>query len=314
MSINVSIIIPTYNRLWCLPKAIESCRNTKCRTEIIVVDDGSTDGTWEWLTSQEDIIAIRQPNRGQTWAINQGTKIAKGQYIRFLDSDDILCDGIIDKQFQAAIEHNAEVVYSRVDLMEYGSGKILECPELSAWDDFLAIQLGESYGSHFLGMLFHRELVEKVPRRPDFAYREDRMFLLEVGLLNPRLAHVQCCAGYWVKHKDQMQGNYRGMKSVVTNWQHLNIYRRILSNLEDRKELTQRRKKAACKVLWSLAHWIAYTHLDEACEVAEWIYQLDRGFQPLEKGLLGYLYKNLGFKRTEQILKFRRIIVSAFQK
>ncbi|WP_404786663.1 glycosyltransferase family 2 protein [Altericista sp. CCNU0014] len=303
---DVSIIIPTYNRLWCLSKAIESCRNTQCQSEIIVVDDGSTDGTWKWLQAQEDVIAIWQPNQGQTWAINRGTLMAKGQYIRFLDSDDILCDGTIDKQFQTAIATEATLVYSRVDSMEYESGRITECPEPPLWDDFLAIQLGETYGSHFLGMLFHRDLVEKVPRRPDFAYREDRMFLLEVGLLNPKLAHVSGCAGYWVKHEQQMQGNYRGMKATATNWQHLNIYKRILSELYQRGELTSRRRKAACKVLWPLAHWIALRHPEEACEVAEWIYQLDPDFRPPELGLLGQMYKQLGFRATERVLSIRR--------
>jgi hypothetical protein len=193
--------------------------------------------------------------------------------------------------------------------MEYKSGKIIECPEPPLWDDFLAIQLGETYGSHFLGMLFSRELVEKVPRRPDFAYREDRMFLLEVGLLKPNLAYVPGCAGYWVKHEQQMHSSYQASKSTTTNWQHLNIYKRILNELAQRGELTVRRRKAACKVLWPLAHWIAYTHLEEACEVAEWIYQLDPDFQPSEAGLLGQLYQHLGFSTTEHLLRFRRNIL-----
>ncbi|MEL6457011.1 MAG: glycosyltransferase [Cyanobacteria bacterium J06621_15] len=306
---DVSIIIPTYNRLWCLPKAIESCRNTQCKTEIIIVDDGSTDGTWEWLKTQTDIVTIKQPNQGQTWAVNRGTAIAEGRYIRFLDSDDILCAGIIDKQFQAALNNDATLVYSRVDSMEFKSGKITKCPEPPLWDDFLAVQLGETYGSHFLGMLFHRDLVKKVPRRPNFAYREDRMFLLEVGLLNPKLALVPGCVGYWVQHEQQMQANYRGLKTVSTNWQHLNIYKRILGELAYRNELTIRRRKAACKVLWSLAHWIAYTHPPEAAEVAEWIYQLDPDFQPPEAGLLGQLYQHLGFLPTEHLLSFRRSVL-----
>ena len=142
MKVDVSVVIPTYNRLWCLPKAIESCRNTQCNTEIIVVDDGSTDGTWEWLQTQTDIVAIRQSNQGQTWAINKGVALAKGQYIRFLDSDDILCRHVIDKQIETALTTNSTLIYSRVDSMDFKSGKIIEFPELSPWDDFLAIQLG----------------------------------------------------------------------------------------------------------------------------------------------------------------------------
>src|SRR4051812_30413827 len=98
--IDVSVVIPTYNRLWCLPRAINSCLNTQCNTEIIVVDDGSTDGTWEWLQQQPGLVIIKQLNQGQTYAVNKGTSVAKGKYIRFLDSDDFLYPGIIDKQYQ----------------------------------------------------------------------------------------------------------------------------------------------------------------------------------------------------------------------
>lgn len=310
MGVDVSVIIPTYNRLWCLPKAIESCRHTHCQTEIIVVDDGSTDGTWDWLTAQKDVVALRQTNQGQTWAVNRGTAVSKGQYIRFLDSDDVLCPGIIDQQLEAAVTTSSDLVYSRVDLMLCPSGQVIQQPELPLWDDFLIAQLSEGYSSHFLGMLFHHNLIEKVPRRPDFAYREDRMFLLEVGLLKPALTRVPGCAGYWVQHEQQMQSKYRGIKADVANWQHLNIFKRILSELELRKELTLRHRKIASSGLWTLAHWIAYTHLDEACEIVKWIYELNPAFQAPNVGLLGKFYKYFGFRHTEALLAFRRYFLT----
>lgn len=307
---DVSVIIPTYNRLWCLPKAIESCRHTQCRTEIIVVDDGSTDGTWDWLQTQPDLVSIYQPNQGQTWAINRGTAISRGRYIRFLDSDDVLCSGIIDCQFEAAVNTAADLVYSRVDTMDYETGQIREYPEPAVWDDFLAVQLGEGYGSHFLGMLFHRHLVEQVPRRPEFAYREDRMFLLEVGLRYPKLVRVPGCAGYWMQHSQQMHDAYQGMRNVVANWQHLLIYKRVLAELIQRNELTPRRCNASCNVLWYLAHWIAYTHPREGAEVADWIYQLSPTFCPPHPGILGFLYTHLGFRATETLLLLRRQLLA----
>lgn len=60
--IDISIIIPTYNRLWSLPRAIESCREASCSVEIIVIDDGSTDGTWQWLQQQDGLISLKQNN------------------------------------------------------------------------------------------------------------------------------------------------------------------------------------------------------------------------------------------------------------
>src|ERR1022692_14808 len=311
--VDVSIIIPTFNRLWCLLRAIESCGGAHCVTEVIVVDDGSIDGTWEWISRQNGIVALQQPHQGQTWAINKGFRAANGRYIRFLDSDDYLAPGIIDQQLEAADRSSADVVCSRVDAYCQDSGAITENPELPVWDDFMGIQLGEDYGSHFLGMMFRRELVEQVPRRPDFANREDRMFLLEGALLKPRVICVSGCAGYWVQHDSQMQANYRGMKAVATNWQQLEIYRRLLGELERRGELTQRRQKAACKVLWPLAHWIAYSHPDEACEVAEWVFQLDPEFRVPESGALGMLYRHIGFRKTELLLRLRRNFLALFR-
>lgn len=292
--------------MWSLPRAIDSCRGTRCRTEIIVVDDGSTDGTWEWLQLQPALKAYRQLNQGQTWAINNGFARTSGRYIRFLDSDDFLRPGYIDLQFEEAVRSGADLVYSRVDLYSEATGEVERSPDPPLWDDFMAIQLGEAYGGHFLGMLFQRELIERVPRRPDFSAREDRMFLLELGLLNPRIAVVPGCAGCWVQHRTQMQANYSGMKAVVTNWQHLQIYHRILGDLRRRNELTLRRKRAAINVLWPLAHWIAYTHLDEACDVVNWIHELDTNFQPPESGILGQLYRRIGFRATERLLRLRR--------
>ncbi|MDB5287592.1 MAG: hypothetical protein JWR05_2541 [Mucilaginibacter sp.] len=306
--VDVSVIIPTYNRLWCLPRAINSCRNTNCQTEIIVVDDGSTDGTWEWLQLQKDIVAVWQENQGQTYAINKGVTLAKGKYIRFLDSDDFLYNNAIDEQYKKAIATGAELICSRVDSYDEATGEVLVAPDLNNWNDFLEIQLGNGYGSHFLGMLFHRQLIEQVPRRPDFAFREDRMFLLEIGLLNPVLAIVEICAGCWVKHSNQMQGNYSGLKSQVVNWQHLQIFKKTLQKLQSQNRLHLKYKKAACTILWPLAHWIAKYDIKEAFEVVKWIYELDPNFIIPEKGILGLMYKRLGFKLTEHTLHIRRLI------
>jgi len=303
---DVSIVIPTYNRLWCLPRAIESCKNTLCLTELIVVDDGSNDGTWEWLQQQSGIKSFYKKNQGQTYAINHGVTHATGKYIRFLDSDDFLTEGIIDKQFLAAEAQQADLVYSGIDIYDDATKTITKCPELKPWDDFLEVQLGAGYGSHFLAMLFKTEWVKKVPRRPDFAFREDRMFLLEYGLLEPKIAMIEGCGGYWVKHPNQMQANYRGWKAQVTNWQQLNIYKKILNSLLEQGKLTQARKNAACTVLWPLAHWIAQKHLEEAVEVANWIKELNPAFVIPNKGILKLIYKKLGFKTTEKILNTGR--------
>ncbi len=85
-----SLIIPTYNRADFLKEALESVFNQKhLPDEIIVVDDGSTDHTPEIIKLFPEIIAIQQKNQGVSSARNTGLKIATGEWICFLDSDDL---------------------------------------------------------------------------------------------------------------------------------------------------------------------------------------------------------------------------------
>jgi len=88
----VSVVIPCYNQAAFLSEAVESVLSqTHRRVEILVVDDGSTDGTVAVARSYEGVRCISQANRGQGAARNEGLKRATGEYIVFLDSDDRLC-------------------------------------------------------------------------------------------------------------------------------------------------------------------------------------------------------------------------------
>ena len=86
----ISVIIPTYNRKHLISRAIKSVINQSLKPfEIIVVDDGSTDGTYEFINQFfPEIRVIRQSNNGVSSARNLGLKNAKGNWIAFLDSDD----------------------------------------------------------------------------------------------------------------------------------------------------------------------------------------------------------------------------------
>ncbi len=86
----VSIIIPTYNRRQSVSGAIDSALNQSfLDREIIVVDDGSDDGTDAVLADYSDSIrVIRRTNGGAAAARNLGMRVARGEWIAFLDSDD----------------------------------------------------------------------------------------------------------------------------------------------------------------------------------------------------------------------------------
>ena len=88
----VSVIVPCYNCARWVTHAIELCLNqTYPNIEVIVVDDGSTDGSLEVLRQFLPRIRLETgPNRGGNFARNRGFKLSKGQYIQYLDADDYL--------------------------------------------------------------------------------------------------------------------------------------------------------------------------------------------------------------------------------
>ena len=317
MDTDVSVIIPTRDRLWALPQAVESCRGAACRVQIVVADDGSTDGTWDWLQGQPDVLAIQTDGWGKPFAVNRAYREVEGRYVRFLDSDDWLPPGAVDRQLALAQETGADVVVAGAEV--YRDDALEQTKPWVDCDDFVAQQLGECDSSHYSAFTFRRELTDEIPHRTsfpaaNFASRDDRCFMIEVSLAGPRVA-VDREPGLCHRHHDRGRLQFRrGLGDVGTNIQHLLIYRQALRLLEQRGELTPRRKRAACTVLWPLAHRIAYTHPAEGADVAAWVYELCPDFRPPEGGTLGRLYERVGFQRTEQILRVRRTLLQPFQR
>ena len=98
--VRVSVVIPTYNRKEMLEEAVQSVLNQSYEDfELIVVDDGSIDGTKDVIERLDsDIRYIYKENGGVSSARNFGVKKAKGEFIAFLDSDDMWLKDKLEKQ------------------------------------------------------------------------------------------------------------------------------------------------------------------------------------------------------------------------
>ncbi len=109
----VSVIIPTFNRGYCLAETLDSVL-IQSGFELIVVDDGSTDGTQKVLETFSDIRVIHLPeNRGVSYARNRGIEAARGSLICFLDSDDLWEEGKLDAQVKWMQGHpECQAVYT----------------------------------------------------------------------------------------------------------------------------------------------------------------------------------------------------------
>ena len=303
--IDISIVIPTYNRLWSLPNAVQSCLSTAATVEVIVVDNGSTDGTWEWLTRQTGVRAIHMNNWGKDWAVVEALKVAQGEYVRFLDSDDWLADGTNDAQLRLAREGAADVVVAGYQDCDDDTGSL----HVNPWepcDDFIAQQLGEGWSSHYSAFLFRRDFIADIPHRQDFAFIDDRMFMIEVALRKPRLAVYDKPAFVHRRHSRGRLQISGGIVKTVGTWQKIMVYRKALAMLAAAGDLTPRRQRAGLRYLWSATRDLAKTHPAEAATVYDWIYQLDPGFAAPIRRSLALAYRLLGFRTTEWLVNLRR--------
>ncbi|QUY44736.1 glycosyltransferase [Acaryochloris marina] len=121
----VSVIITTFNSMRFFPETLASVlRQTFSEIEVIVVDDGSSDGISDWITSVEDsrIIFHSQSNQGVSSARNTGISLARGEYIAFLDGDDVWVPTKVERQVKVLDLHEeVGLVHTWLALMDEGS-------------------------------------------------------------------------------------------------------------------------------------------------------------------------------------------------
>lgn len=112
--IKVSVIVPVYNVKDYLERAVDSLLNqTLSEIEIILIDDGSTDGSGDicdkYAEKDKRVIVLHQKNSGVSAARNNGLKLAKGEYIGFVDSDDYAEPDMYEVLYNNAVENDCQL-------------------------------------------------------------------------------------------------------------------------------------------------------------------------------------------------------------
>ena len=126
--LTVSVIIPVYNGIDFIDIAIKSIINQDYNfVEIIVVNDGSTDGTKEYLDKLiiKNLVVIHTENNGQSSAINTGVSIAKGDIVGYLSADDILFQTLITNVINTFLKNsNTVCVFPNYNLIDINGNYI----------------------------------------------------------------------------------------------------------------------------------------------------------------------------------------------
>jgi glycosyltransferase involved in cell wall biosynthesis len=249
----ISVIIPTYNRATYVTKAIDSIlAQTYTDYEIIVVDDGSTDNTKEVLKPYKDKINyIYQENRGVSSARNTGIHAALGQWIAFLDSDDIWLPDKLSSQIRCVRNTDAEVCFTKVTHIHKSKsiGEKNKCDTVQSKEfaEPFTLVLDDSKKLYIQAMLVERDLLERMGGFDesmkvaedtkliyDLAFQTSFIYIYTPmvkvnrtlerdGLINKSLdtrrrlwdAHVSIVSDAYSRYKENNEWNIRQMRRLI---------------------------------------------------------------------------------------------------
>jgi len=168
MQPSVSVIIPAHNAASFITEAVNSAlAQSYPHKEVVVVDDGSTDGTWQVLAGFDGRIrALRQDNAGPAVARNRGVQAASGDLLAFLDADDLWLPDKLRQQVRCLAEYpDCRLVFHNWHVVQFGSGEeaaLLEqvrAADAAPLPDYRPRPLGWLYNELLLDSVFCTDAV-----------------------------------------------------------------------------------------------------------------------------------------------------------
>ena len=204
-----SVIVPAYNRERYIGSALRSLLRQRedAALDIVVVDDGSSDGTADVVRSlmreAPEIRLFHQPNRGVASARNMGLRnlLPETTLVSFLDSDDVSPAGRFRRDL-AILEAGGqlELTYAQICELDLIDEETLEAAEGETRHILRAVQLGSG--------IYRRELIETLGGfDEDFVMAEDMDFLFRLFEAGPSCAFSDAVAVYYRRHPDNITAN-----------------------------------------------------------------------------------------------------------
>jgi glycosyltransferase involved in cell wall biosynthesis len=212
MAVQFSIIIPCYNAARWIEATIQSVRQQtvpQSEIEIIVVDDGSKDDSVRCIQALQvaNLRLIAIANHGVSYARNVGTAASRGEFIQYLDADDLLLPDALRRRRQVLLAQNADVAYGRYErLEEQADGTFVTAsvagqkmeevnadPELAAFSSFWVPPVA---------LLYRRTVVEKIGAwNRSLPVIQDARFLQDAAFYKARFAFVAEVLGVYRVHR-----------------------------------------------------------------------------------------------------------------
>jgi glycosyltransferase involved in cell wall biosynthesis len=213
----VSVLIPAYNAAPWIGETLASvCAQTYAPTEIIVVDDGSTDETAAIVAREPRATLVRQTNRGPSAAMNRAFAASRGDFIEFLDADDLLAPDKIARQVALLDGLDGEYVAAAEWARFYGLPDEATFEPQALWADFdpvtwLVTEWNEHLMMHGAAWLIPRRIVERAGGwNEELTLINDLEFFSRVLLAS---RGIKFCHGARTYYRSGNPASVSGMKS-----------------------------------------------------------------------------------------------------
>ncbi|GAB2633363.1 glycosyltransferase family 2 protein [Belliella aquatica] len=310
----VSIIIPVYNKAAFVRETLDSALvQTYLNTEIILVDDGSTDGSFEILQEYyqkhpDKIVLIDQENQGVSAATNKGIQAARGEYIQFLDADDLLSSDKIANQIKLLAGQSESAIAS----CEW---KIFNDTPKQAQSMFYGVFQNFNSGLDLLlrfwnyqemmqpaGYLTHRSLIEKAgPWDESLTINQDGEFFNRVLLHTDKVVYDSEGKVFYRTPGEFNVSQQKTEKAMTSLLESYRCYEKDVLKFEDSPRVRIALKKVYQKFIYDV--FPQYPHLIKATEshiknlgISQKTYIGGPKFQTLSKFL--------GFKNALRLKRF----------
>ena len=178
----ISIIIPAYNAEKyineCIDSILKNSKESLNQTEIIVINDGSTDRTLKKLEKYKEnniIHVYTTKNQGVSAARNYGIKLAKGDWITFIDADDKVTEGFVDQNINEL--NNSALIKTTISINNYNN-QIKDKTTISIQHLLSKLTYGEMPAFIF-SYFFKKDIVKQIHFNKNIHFMEDSLFLIE---------------------------------------------------------------------------------------------------------------------------------------
>ena len=192
----ISIIVPVYNAEFFLDECLQSIINQSFQhLEVILVDDGSTDKSYEICKKHSDLDSriklFTQRNSGVSIARNRGLSFSSGEYILFVDSDDVLMPEAIELLYSVAIQNNSDITIGDYLIRTEKKDTYKLQPTIKDESKFLEEMLIGEFHAGLWNKLIKREILGSSRFNEDINYMEDKLLLTELLLKKPKLSYLK---------------------------------------------------------------------------------------------------------------------------